>query len=255
MSGRYLRGMQISTPERATTRPRFAIAAIPWAVVRLVAAALILVGVATQLTMSVRNALAATTPYGAHLPTIVWNFFSYFTILSNVGAMVMLAVAGIWLLRASTGSRRDDSPEPHVLAVLLACVSTYMIVTGIVYNLLLRNASVGISAPWVNEVLHVVSPLVLLADVLLAPRRRCLGWGSLAAIAGFPIAWVVYTLLRANLIIAPLTGEHWWYPYPFLNPNLPGNSALTVALYVVGIAVVIIAVGAGVIWVSRKRGN
>ncbi|MBS1906258.1 MAG: Pr6Pr family membrane protein [Actinobacteria bacterium] len=243
-------------PEHLAPLPRSAPAprawATVWGIVRLATAALILAGVITQLTMSVQNALAATTPYAGHLPTIIANFFSYFTILSNVAAMVVLAIAGVWLL----GPGRDARREPRGLAILLACISTYMITTGIVYNLLLRGISqVGISAPWVNEVLHVIGPLVLLADVLFAPQRRCLGWGVLGAVAAFPIAWAGYTLIRANLIISPLTGEHWWYPYPFLNPNLPGNSYLTVSLYIVGIAVVILALGTGVVWASRKRGE
>ena len=247
--------MQTPAPDRAVTRPApFAIGAMPWAIVRLATAVLILAAVVTQLTTSVQNALAAMTPHAGHVPTVVANFFSYFTVLSNVGALVAMAVAGVWLLRAARAGS-VDRPEPRGLAILLACVATYMITTGIVYNLLLRNVSVGVSAVWVNEVLHVVGPLALLADVLLAPRRRRLGWGALGAIAAFPLAWAAYTLIRANVIISPITGDHWWYPYPFLNPHLPGNSYLTVALYIVGIAVAILAIGAGVIWASRKRGR
>ncbi|MGN8026307.1 Pr6Pr family membrane protein [Microbacterium sp. 22242] len=244
--------MQMPAPERTANRTsRLGISPALWGVVRLAGAALILLAVSTQVTMSVQNALAAATPAARHLPTVIANLLSYFTILSNVAAIVALLLAGVWALR----NARSRSVEPRGLAILLACVSTYMITTGIVYNLLLRNAPVGISAPWVNEVLHVVGPLILLADVLFAPQRRCLGWGVLGAVAAFPLVWVAYTLIRANFIIAPLTGEHWWYPYPFLNPHLPGNSALTVVLYVVGIAIVILAVGAGVIAVSRKRGR
>ncbi len=84
-----------------------------------------------------------------------------------------------------------------------------MIVTGIVYNTLLRNVELpqGVTVPWSNEVLHVVIPLFLLADVLLAPRRRALGWSTIAVTAIFPLVWAVYTLIRANLIIAPATGQ------------------------------------------------
>lgn len=234
-----------SPPRRA-----FAAPARPWAFVRLLGATLILAAITTQLVLTVQNTLAATTPYGSHLPTVIANFFSYFTILSNVSAVVALAVSAVWLLRAAA----DDRAEPRGIAVLLACVSTYMIVTGIVYNILLRNISqVGISAPWVNEVLHVVGPLILLADVILAPRRRRLGWGALAPIAAFPILWAGYTLIRANFITGPATGNPWWYPYPFLDPHQDGGY-LTVALYIVGIAVAILAVGAGVIWAARRRG-
>ena len=236
----------------ASPTRRAGVSPLLWAIVRLAAAALLLVGVLTQLTLTVQKTLAATTPYASHLPTVITNFFSYFTILSNVLAVVGLAIAGMWTLRHG----REGQTEPRSLAILLACVSTYMITTGIVYNLLLRNiAQVGISVEWINEVLHVIGPIVLLADVLFAPRRRCLGWRVVGVIAAFPIVWAVYTLIRANTIIAPATGTHWWYPYPFLDPHLVAGGYLGVAGYIVVIAVVILAVGAGVVWVSRKRGS
>ncbi|MDR6866955.1 hypothetical protein J2Y69_001554 [Microbacterium resistens] len=237
----------VSAQRRAPASPAFVAG---WSALRLAGAALLLVTVLSQLSMTVSNALSATTPAAGHLPTVIVNFFSYFTILSNVFAVIGLGIAGAWSLARG----RDGRTEPRGLSVLLACVATFMIVTGIVYNLLLRNiAQVGISAPWINEVLHVLGPLLLLADVFFAPSRRRLGWGVLGAIAAFPIAWVVYTLLRANAITAPTTGNPWWYPYPFLDPHLVGGYP-GVAAYVVGIALGILAVGAGVIWVSRRRG-
>jgi hypothetical protein len=130
-----------------------------------------------------------------------------------------------------------------------------MVTTGIVYNLLLRGIELpqGSTVPWSNEVLHVVIPLFLLADVLFAPKRRMLSWPALGIIAAFPIVWAIYTLVRANLVTSPGTGDPYWYPYPFLNPHLTPGGYLGVAGYIVGIAVAIIAVGAGVIWWSRRR--
>ncbi|WP_186324394.1 Pr6Pr family membrane protein [Microbacterium paludicola] len=194
--------------------------------------------------------MAAETPWGSHLPTVIANFFSYFTILSNLLAVIALVIGGVWMLR----TRRSATAEPAWMGTLLACASTYMIVTGIVYNLLLRGISIaGISDAWTNETLHVVIPLVMLADVLLAPRRRALPWCALLVAVTFPIVWAVYTLLRANLITGPATGNPWWYPYPFLDPHLQGGY-LGVIGYIVGIAAAIVAVAAGVVWVGRRRG-
>ena len=65
--------------------------------------------------------------------------------------------------RSGARARRNDAVEPVWLATLFACASTYIIVTGIVYNLLLRSIPIaGISDVWTNETLHVVIPLVLL---------------------------------------------------------------------------------------------
>lgn len=224
-----------------------------WPYARLAGSALAVAAIIAQLVRSLDIAANAQTEWGSHFPTVIANFFSFFTIESNVIAAVALAVGAVWALR----TRDADAVEPRWLAVLLLCASTYMIVTGVVYNTLLRGIELpqGATVPWSNEVLHVVIPLVMLADVLFAPHRRRLGWGAVGIAAIFPIAWVVYTLLRANLVVAPATGEPWWYPYPFLNPHLPGASATSVAIYVVVIAVVILGVAALVVWAGRSKAN
>lgn len=220
-----------------------------WPYVRLASAALAAAAIIAQLTLTMQIAMDSTTPYGGHLPTVVANFFSFFTIESNVIAAVALAMGGVWALRS-----RGTTPEPRWLAVLLVCASTYMIVTGIVYNVLLRGLPLpqGATVPWSNEVLHVVVPLIMLADVLFAPRRRRLGWSAVTIATIFPIVWVVYTLLRSHTVISPVNGEAWWFPYPFLNWHRisPGE----VTMYVIGIAVVIIGIAALVVWVGRRRG-
>jgi len=221
-----------------------------WPYVRLAAAVLGGAAIIRQLWLSIENALAADTPWASHLPTVITNFFSYFTILSNLIAVTALVISAIWMLR----TRRSASVEPAWLAMLLACASTYMIVTGIVYNLLLRHIAIaGISDAWTNETLHVVIPLVMIADVLFAPRRRALPWSGLLVVVSFPIVWVVYTLIRANFITGPAHGDPWWYPYPFLDPHQQGGY-LAVVAYIIGIAIGIIAVAALVIWVGQRRG-
>lgn len=222
-----------------------------WPYARLAAAALALAAIVAQLAQTLSNALEATTAWGGHLPTVIFNFFSFFTILSNLIALVALVLAAAWTLRDRSGT----TPEPLWLATLLVCASTYMIVTGIVYNLLLRGIQLpqGTTVPWSNEVLHVVFPLFLLADVFFAPRRRALPWSTIFVAAIFPIVWATYTLLRANLVIAPASGNAWWYPYPFLDPHLQGGYAGVIA-YVIAIAAVIIGVAALVVWVGRRRG-
>lgn len=225
-----------------------------WAVVRLLAAVAGVAAIIGQLVRTVSNAEAATTPYGHQIGTVVANFLSFFTIQSNVAAAITLALGAILFW---TRGRRE-AVEPRGYAVLLACVTTYMLITGVVYNLLLRNVPLpqGQTVPWSNEILHVVVPIVLLLDLLLAPRRRALAWSTLWVIVIYPIVWVVYTLVRGMLVTSPATGDPYWYPYPFLNPHNPalqppGYAGVTV--YIIGIAVAIVAVGSIVIWVGRRR--
>ncbi len=222
-----------------------------WPYARLAAAVLAVAAIVAQLARSIEVAQSADTDYGRHMPTVIANFFSFFTIESNVLAAVALAIGGIWALR----QKDAKLVEPRWLAVLLVCASTYMIVTGVVYNTLLRGIPLpqGSTVPWSNEVLHVVIPLIMLLDVLFAPRRRALDWGTVGIAAIFPIVWVVYTLIRANLVIAPATGNPYWYPYPFLDPHQSGGY-VAVGLYVLLIAAIIIGAAALVVWVGRRRG-
>ena len=149
-----------------------------------------------------------------------------------------------------------DGAESRGFATALVCISTYMIITGIVYNLLLRNIPLpqGSTVPWSNEILHVWAPIFLLLDVLFAPRRRALSWSALGAVVVFPIVWLAYTLIRGPLVHDFRTGNDWWYPYPFLNPHVQPWGYCSAALYVLGIAVAVIGIGAFVVAMSRRFG-
>lgn len=221
-----------------------------WPFVRAATAALALVAIVAQLERTVRNAQESTTDWGSDVGTVVTNFLSFFTIQSNLAAAIVMAVAAVWAW--TSGGR--ESVEPRWLATLLVCVTTYMIVTGVVYNLLLRGIALpqGVTVPWSNEVLHVVVPGLLLIDLLFAPKRRALPWSTAAIALGYPLVWVVYTMVRGPLVISPSTGNPWWYPYPFLDPNRPGG-VTSVALYVVVIAIGIAATAAAVVGVGRLR--
>ncbi len=226
--------------------------ATSWSVVRLAIAAAILAAVIAQLVKS----LSTAAELGRDVATTAANFFSFFTILSNLLAAVVLLWAVAWFF---TRGRSDAAAEPVRLGVALVSVSTYMIITGIVYNTLLRNIELpqgSAPIPWSNDVLHLIGPLVLLADVLIAPLRRALPWRALWIVVAFPIAWVVYTLIRGPLVTNPVTGDPFWYPYPFLNPNNPSLVPLAgypgVAIYVVGIAAAILAVAWLVVWWGRR---
>ena len=228
-----------------TSSPALATA---WGVARFAAAALILIAIVAQAERTIGGAIEA----GREVTTTVANFFSFFTILSNALSVAVLAAAAAWLIAA----RRSTSREPRALAIAIASVSTYMIVTGIVYNALLRGVQLpqGATVWWSNEILHVVGPLFLLADVLLRVRHRALSWGAIGVVLAFPLAWSAYTMIRGPLVTSPVTGDPWWYPYPFLDPHLTPGGYLGVAGYIIGIAVAISGVACFVVW-WRRRGS
>jgi hypothetical protein len=219
--------------------------AVAWSVLRFVIAAAIVAAIVGQLIRSVGISADKGWPIG---PTVI-DFFSFFTIASNCGSVVALTIGGvIGLSRARV--------DPRWFAVLLACVSTYMLITGLVYNLLLRNIPLpqGSTVPWSNEILHVWAPLFLLLDVVSAPKRRVVSWSTLGAIVAFPVVWIVYTLIRGPLVHDFRTGNDWWYPYPFLNPHVQAWGYGGVAIYVLAIAIAVVGVGALVVAASRRFG-
>jgi hypothetical protein len=208
------------------------------------------VAAVAQLTRTVQNAVAAVPPATGDVGAVVANFLSFFTIQSNIASAVVLVAAAIWAWTKG----RDAAQDSPGIAIALACVTTYMIVTGVVYNTLLRNVELpqGVTVWWSNEILHVLAPLLLIADLLFAPKRRALAWSTVGIIVIYPIVWVVYTLVRGPLMIAPATGAASWYPYPFLDPSLQSGYP-GVMVYVVIIAAAVVGAGSLVVWVGRRR--
>jgi hypothetical protein len=88
-----------------------------YAFFRAAGALLGLAAIIAQLSRSVQNAVQSDTDYGSHVPTVVANFLSFFTIQSNVLAVVTLAIGAIWVWTRG----RDQEVEPRWFAILLAC--------------------------------------------------------------------------------------------------------------------------------------
>lgn len=152
------------------------------------------------------------------------DFFSYFTILSNVfGAVVfvVLAVAG----------RRLPGAE-----LLRGAAVLYLTITFVVYALLLSGQDVGLVLAWVNTVLHRIFPIAALLDwFIVRPSARLdqrQTWWWLA----FPVLYLIYSLIRGAA-----TG---WYPYPFLDPRRDGGYlGVTVTCLAIALAFVLLTVG------------
>jgi hypothetical protein len=208
-------------------------------------AALVVAAIVAQLERSIGN----WNKTGLGVPFGITNFFSFFTIDSNVATIVVLVIGAIFAFARK--------PDRHWYTVFRVIVVTYMAVTGVVYNLLLRGVELpqGTTVEWSNEVLHVVACAYLVLDWFIAPGRIALGWKTLRAIVIFPIAWAIYTLIRAPFTVSDNKGKA-FYPYPFLDPSLAHEGYFSVAFYIVLIAGVVLAAGAGAIWVSRRwRGS
>jgi hypothetical protein len=215
-----------------------------FAVTRAAAAVVMVAAVLGQLQVSLRF---WTDRGDRRIPVDVANFFSYFTIQSTLLHAVVLA-AGAWLLL------RGPRAEPGGFSALRAAATTYTVTTGLVYNVLLRGIPLpaGLEQQWSNEVLHLLAPVYVLLDWLLAPGRQPVRWRVVGWTAVYPVLWAVYTLVRAPRVLDEATGAPYWYPYPFLDPYASAGGYLTVALWVAVLAVVVTAVAGAVVAISRR---
>ncbi|MEC3954029.1 Pr6Pr family membrane protein [Nocardia sp. CDC153] len=150
------------------------------------------------------------------------NFFSYFTIQSN------LIVIAVWL-----GVGLFD-PQGERWQLVRCAATLYIVITGVVYAVLLQKIAVGIQYPWTNDVLHRVTPLVALADWLLVPAAVGLSVRLIGSLLAYPLVYGVYTLIRGPIVD--------WYPYPFIDPRDKGYVSMSIGLVFLVIAFVILAV-------------
>ena len=162
------------------------------------------------------------------------NFFTFFTILSNLLAMAVLL----------EGGRRQLTGQPPLPDLWRGAAVVYMTVTYLVFAVLLRDLQEELQThvAWVDSVLHRVTPIVLMVDWLIEPphqpipfRRAVVPW------LAFPLGWTAFTLVRGAI-----DGR---YPYPFLDPANGGYGV--VALYCIGIFALFLAV----VWVVAAIGT
>ena len=179
--------------------------------------------------------VATTVDIASRTQINPFNFFGYFTIQSN------LIIAAVYALVATRGSR----DQRGWLTLARACATSYLIVVGIVYALLLAplGAAGGVPLPWANFVLHVLVPIYAVADWLLVGDRTRVSFRDLWVAAAYPVLWCGVVLVRG--------ATDGWVLYPFLDP---ANGYPRVLFYVLVIAVVVVAVAALVFWASRWRG-
>lgn len=164
------------------------------------------------------------------------NFFSFFTILSNMAAVAFLLFASVASEKTWSLVRTQQ---------VRGAITLYMLMTGVIFAILLSGLKdVALTAvPWDNIVLHYIMPIVLIADWLLYPPRTKLSYKIVTLWAVIPVAYVVYSLVRGAVIS--------WYPYPFLNATANGYPSVIITTLI--LAVVVIAAALGIVWYSRWR--
>lgn len=165
----------------------------------------------------------------------ILDFFTYFTIWSNILVAVVLFMLFL----------KPDRDSFWFRALRLDSV-LMIVVTGLVYNVVLAGTVTNQGFEVVTNFFdHILTPVVTLVVWLVCGPR---GWISVKVIAAslvVPIVWLIWALIRGAFIGA--------YPYPFLDVATLGYGAVLVnVLGVVVLAIVISVILWGVDWVISR---
>ncbi|MBG6213388.1 MAG: Pr6Pr family membrane protein [Cryobacterium sp.] len=169
----------------------------------------------------------------------ITNFFSYFTVQSAIASVFVFVTAAVVALRRPT--------DPAWLDMLRAMVTTYILVSGVVYGIIVwqsSGANYSIEVPWSSQLLHFVIPLCALIDWIVDPFKARLPWKYLGWAIVFPVFWLVFTLLRG-----PIVG---WYPYFFLDARQVSGPGETVFYCLITVGI-ITGIASLLTWLTRIR--
>ncbi len=204
----------------------------------LVTATVIATCLVVQLIMTLRGISVLIDENGSPvvgLPTRLLRFFTYFTIESNVLALLAAASLVARPLRDGAAWR---------VARIASVVG--MSVTFVVYLVALAPIlSLHGVAWWTDIGFHIAAPvLTVLGWLLFGPWPRFDGRSVLWFIL-WPVCWIGYVLV--------LGGASGWYPYPFLDAGSRGYPRALLSCLLV--AVLLLGIGGGYTLVDRRLGR
>ncbi len=130
------------------------------------------------------------------------NFFSYFTILSNVFAAVLFLMLAFNVNKSALIDHLKGSATLYMLITLLGFI-------------VLFGGDKGFLLSWVNIVFHYLAPIVVLIDWILFPISTKISFKSALVWTVPPTLYFIYCLVRGVITS--------WYPYPFLDPERIGG--------------------------------
>jgi hypothetical protein len=164
---------------------------------------------------------------------IIIRYFSYFTVTTNL--LVAIACTALFI-NPVCGPGYFFSQQGTLTAI-----TVYILIVGIIYNLILRYLWNPQGLQWVvDELLHTAIPLLFLGFwIIFAPKDELL-WKNIWSWLIYPIVYMLFILIRGSLSN--------FYPYPFINIKVLGlNRVLTnsmgIALTFILVSVLIVALG------------
>ncbi len=142
------------------------------------------------------------------------HFFGYFTILSNI----LVALAFTLSKKAQT----------------FTAVTVYIVVVGVVYNLLLRKlwAPEGLQL-LADNLLHTVSPILTALFWFIFVPKETLKWTDVFPWLLYPFAYCIFCLLNGKFF--------GFYAYPFVNAEQLGYPKVFLNCMVLALAFLILS--------------
>ena len=145
-----------------------------------------------------------------------FNFFSYFTVQSNLYVCFYL----FCLSFAVFGSARAKKIACHPMVRMT--VMTYILVTGVVYC---SGFPLGMSPPlswdsfqhamlaFVQVLHHMIMPIYMFVLFLFPPTDKKIRYKQLPVVAVYPLIYAVISIVRGAL------SDPQFFPYPFFQPT------------------------------------
>ena len=141
----------------------------------------------------------------------LFNFFGYFTILTNTLVALVLTAPTVPL----TGTARFATPNVRTAAAV------YIAIVGIVYVIVLQELWNPQGAQALADlILHKLVPILYVGYWLVFEPHGRVRWRAALMWLIYPALYLAYSLVRGAM-----TG---WYPYPFLDVGTIGYARVLV---------------------------
>lgn len=152
----------------------------------------------------------------------VFDFFTYFTILSNITVAVIMTM--LW---------RDPKRTGVVFRTFFVDALLMISITGLIYGVVLAGSAKPQGLEHVtNAVEHYIVPLLVVIVFIVYGPRRLIKVGTVFAALIFPIAWAIFALVRGAIIGA--------YPYFFLDVATLGLGQVIINIILVAVLATLI---------------
>ena len=185
-----------------------------------------------------------------------WDFYVYFTNLSNFLCFGVMLVALIQTIKKKEDGYVTATPLLKFIGML------GILLTLLVFNFVLAGAADR--NPQLNWRIgsicfHVVLPIMYVADWFLFYERKKTTWRYPIASISFPLAYAIFLLIHAAILgfdtsILTPTGTTLIYPYFFVNLETQGVPGVLMWIAILSVAFVAMGFGFyGLDRISKKQ--